>query len=248
VRAAGDERDLVRPALAELRHLVAPLRRAIEVPDPLARVDERAARRADRVEVVQLAPDGGCRRLVERPHTVVDAAESHERDAGHRARRHLGIEVACAPRRFLRCRRDHERSLRIAFALEQEVSAHELRPRSFRGRSELGDQPIGAFEPAPADGRLVPEVQLGQREADRGSGRRALLARLAVEPVCARERPARRPGLDEPAACVPEPFERACRLRLLERALERELRLAPLASAKRVLSLDQQVHERSVVR
>ncbi len=97
VRPAHREHGPVRPALAELLQLLAPLRCALSIARLLAGIDQAAAGRACRVDVAHLAShcrDGG---LVQTAHPGDDLAEIDESQSLIGQREHLDVGVAERP-------------------------------------------------------------------------------------------------------------------------------------------------------
>ncbi len=103
VGAAADADQLARaPALGDVAHDHAPLRRAREVADAVAGRDQVAERPALREREAQLLRGGDRRRLVEQPHALGDAAADHLGDPVEREPDGLEVgdaELAPEPRR-----------------------------------------------------------------------------------------------------------------------------------------------------
>ena len=128
VRTARGEGEPVRPLLAEALDVLAPLRGALEVADPLAGVDEVAAAARDRVEVVELAGDGGRGRLVQPAHALFDLALADVGQPFQRERHHLDVDRAAVVADGAGGRRVSARASRVVVDLQREVSAQQRQP------------------------------------------------------------------------------------------------------------------------
>ena len=99
LRAAHVEEGSQLPAPCELLHLVAPLGRALDVADAVARSDQVAAHLRGPHEIVDLAGCRSRRRLVEPSHPLVDCALLDEGEPLERTPDDLHVLVAASPLR-----------------------------------------------------------------------------------------------------------------------------------------------------
>ena len=177
VRAAGGEGEPVRPLLAEALDVLAPLRGALEVAHPLAGVDEVAAAARDRVEVVELAGDGGRGRLVQPAHPLFDLALAHVGQPFERERHHLDVDRAAVVADGAGGRRVRARAGRVAVDLEREVtraaaSASPARPPAPSPRAGARRAPPTRGRPPRRRGSSTRRGRAGARPAPRSARRR----------------------------------------------------------------------------
>ena len=177
VRAAGGEGEPVRPLLAEALDVLAPLRGALEVAHLLAGVDQVAAAARDRVEVVELAGDGGRGRLVQPAHPFLDLALADVGQPLERQRHHLDVDRAAVVADGAGGRRVRARAGGVAVDLEREVtraaaSASPARPPAPSPRAGARRAPPTRARPPRRRGSSTRRGRAEARRAPRSARRR----------------------------------------------------------------------------
>src|SRR6266545_4419611 len=233
--AAHGEDDGVAESRRDLLHPATPLACAIEVPDPLAGVDQVAANELDEPRVLHLARDRRSRRLVQVTHPFVDFAGRHEREPVEREEEHLPGEVADLTRDAESFRGQDARRRRVVHAVER------------TGRTNVGEHPVllaerhvleqvaCALEPAARLGRAA-EVHAVDGELEGEPRRAPVVAETARQPVASLVRLERRGRVDLGCGGDTEAEEGSRRLLLGECSLKLRPRFLPRPSLERCLT------------
>ena len=224
--AADVEQRAELPAPRELPHLVAPLQRAVDVADPLARGDQVAADLALPHEVVEVAGPGCNRRLVETPHALLDATFVDERHPLERPADDLDV-VAPERVRERDCALGSDpRLLRIA-GREGDLGLAHGDPGVLRAGLLVREQPCGAVEPASRHRWAAAEEERVPRQSARDARRARRVVGGAVQAIGPLPCFERRVGVVEPPVRVPRSLER---LRVVVDAADERERLLPRAA------------------
>jgi len=242
--AADVEERAQLPALRELLHLVAPLRRALDVADALAGGDQVAADLGDPHQVADLACSGRGGRLVEPAHAFADFARLDEREAFERAPGDLYVLALGLRAELDRAERRLARGLGRS-GLEGDLGFAHCQP-AVLGRDRLfGEQPTRALEPALGDRRPPAEQQRVPGEGRRDSRCAERIAGLTIEPERALAGAERGVGVVEPPVRQPHALQR---LGVVLAAAELLERVLPPAGRERLPAGCNVRHRRSISR
>ena len=218
-----------RERLEDLR----PLPRSLAVAGTLARQQQRAADVGEGLERGRLAPGGGRHRLVQAGEPVVDLACGHLREAQLGERAQLQVDVA----RLARDVDGERRQPCSRHGLAGPLRPGQGQPAVLRTRGDVGEEPLGAREPAVRGRLVVPDQRVLAREPERDPRRAGHLAVAAEARVGALPVDDRLLRLTQPPQRAAEPIERLGRLLVAERRLERPSRRLPVAAGERLVAL-----------
>jgi hypothetical protein len=146
--AAVSEQLRMHGALGEPPHGVAPLRRSLDVPHPLASEDQKAPRAPALGGRPQLAGDRGERNLIEVAHPVCDVPDVDRTQASYRASHQLQVAVPAPPTEFDRA--SARRAVTLAVEA-QHLARAEADPPSLAGVLVTFEHALRPLEPRPGD-------------------------------------------------------------------------------------------------
>src|SRR5690606_33679043 len=146
------------PAFGEAPHHRAPLGGPREVADALAGGDQAAKRPSGRERRLEALAHRDRRGLAEPAHALLELAATDHGDPLQRKsdRLQVGTLKAAAERSGTRCR--GEARLAIAVQVQRKVGVREREPPVFDAVGLVVEEPVRAFEPAPRERELAPEL------------------------------------------------------------------------------------------
>ena len=231
------------PPLGKLEHSLAPLRRTLEVPHPLAGGDHVTAGASHRPQLRHLAGDRRCRRFVQLADTVSDFSFTSQRETLEPERRELDVEYSERASDRPRAPGQAPRGRDVVLEKEGDFTFADRKPAVLRHRVEAVEQTMRALKPAARNSRLAAEGEIVPREPDGHPSGAGSVATLTVEAVRAFSRLNRELPVVEPPGRHGESLDGFDALASFLCGLEIRPRLLPVPPAQRFVARSQRIRD-----